>query len=320
MRAATRSTYGSPEVLRVGDVPTPVPGDDALLIRVHATTVNRTDCGILLGKPAVIRLFTGVRGPRSVVPGTDFAGEVAETGSGVTGYSVGDRVFGFNDNGLASQGQFPTIRQDAPIARVPYGIDDAQAAASAEGAHYALAFMRRAKFVPGQRVCVYGATGAIGSAAVQLLVAQGAEVTAFCRGEHVEIVRGLGASTVVDYTTQDVATYPERFDLFFDAVGKSSFGSARPLLGRSGRYVSSELGARGENLYLPLTTRLRPGPRADFPFPSDPGETLRVVSELLAEGRFRPLIDRHFALDDVRAAYEYTLTGQKLGNVILDIP
>lgn len=321
MRAATRTSYGKPDVLSVTDLPTPEPADDELLVRVRATTVNRTDCGILLGKPAVMRLFTGVRAPRSAVPGTDFAGEVVATGSAVTTFRPGERVWGFSDNGsLASQAEYLTIRHDAAIARIPEGVDFVQAAASAEGAHYGLNFMKRAHYVPGQRVCVYGATGAIGSAVVQLLVAEGSDVTAFCRGEHAELVRALGPSTVVDYTAQDLATYDDRFDLVFDAVGKSRFSAAKPLLGRSGRYVSSELGPHGQNLYLPLTTRLTRGPKVDFPVPTNARGTIQRLCELLAEGRFRPLIDRHFALEDVRGAYEYVLTGKKLGNVILDMP
>jgi NADPH:quinone reductase-like Zn-dependent oxidoreductase len=320
VRAATRSRYGGPDVLTVSEVAVPRPADDELLVRVRATTVNRTDCGILLAKPFVIRIFAGLRRPKSPVPGTDFAGDVVETGREVGDFAVGDRVWGFDDSGLASQAQFLTIRHDAAVARIPDGVDDSQAAASAEGAHYALNFMKRARYVPGQRACVYGATGAIGSAVVQLLVAEGSEVTAFCRAEHAGLVRNLGAHTVVDYTTKDLATYQDRFDLVFDAVGKSSFAAAEPLLGTTGRYVSSELGPHGQNLYLPLATRLRRGPRVDFPFPSGGRATVQHMTRLLAEGRFRPLIDRHYPLDDVRSAYEYVLTGQKLGNVILDLP
>jgi NADPH:quinone reductase-like Zn-dependent oxidoreductase len=321
MLAATRTSYGKPDVLSVTDVPDPEPADDELLVRVHATTVSRTDCGILLGKPVILRLVTGVRAPRSAVLGSDFAGEVIRTGSAVTRFAVGDRVWGFSDNGrLASQAEYLTISQDAALATIPEGIDYVEAVASAEGAHYALNFMKRAHYVPGQRVCVYGGTGAIGSAAIQLLVAESSEVTAFCRGEHVDRVRALGATTVVDYTQQDLATYGGRFDLVFDAVGKSRFSAAKPLLGRSGRYVSSELGPHGQNVYLPLTTRLTRGPKVDFPVPTNAHGTIRRLGELLAEGRFRPLVDRHFPLEDVRSAYEYVLTGQKLGNVILDLP
>ena len=320
VRAVTRSVYGGPSVLTVAEMATPAPAADEILVRVHATTVNRTDCAILLAKPFVMRFGTGLRRPKTPVPGTDFAGEVVETGSGVTEYAAGDRVWGFNDNGLASQAQFLAIAQDAAIAKIPPGIDDAQAASSAEAAHYALNALKRVGYVPGERVCVYGATGAIGSAAVQLLAAQGSDVTAFCRDQHADLVRGLGARTVVDYTTQDLATYPDQFDLVFDAVGKTTFAASKPLLGHRGRYVSSELGPHGQNLYLSLTTRLRPGPTVHFPLPTGRRLSIRHMTRLLAHGQFRPLIDRHFPLEDVRSAYEYVLTGQKLGNVILDVP
>jgi NADPH:quinone reductase-like Zn-dependent oxidoreductase len=319
VRAVTRTVYGGPGVLSVAEIPAPTPAAHEILVRVHATTVNRTDCAILRAKPFVMRFGTGLRRPKSPLLGTDFAGEVVQTGSGVTEYIAGDRVWGFDDNGLASQAQFLTIAQDAAVAKIPPGIDDAQAAASAEGAHYALNALKRAGYVPGQRVCVYGATGAIGSAAVQLLAHQESDVTAFCGGEHADLVRGLGATTVVDHTTQELATYPDRFDLVLDAVGKTTFAASKPLLGNGGRYVSSELGPHGQNLYLALTTRLRPGPTVHFPLPTGRRHSIHHMTGLLASGRFRPLIDRHFPLEHARSAYEYVLTGQKLGNVILDV-
>ena len=315
----TRSAYGGPSVLTVAEIATPTPAAHEILVRVHATTVNRTDCAILQAKPFVMRFGTGLRRPRSPVPGTDFAGEIVQTGSGVTKYAAGDRIWGFHDNGLASQAQFLVIAQDAAIAKIPPGIDDAQAAASAEAAHYALNALRRVGYLPGPRVCVYGATGAIGSAAGQLMADQGSDITAFCRDQHADLVRSLGARTVVDYATQDLATYPDRFDLVFDAVGKTTFAASKPLLGDSGRYVSSELGPHGQNLYLPLITWLRPGPTVHFPLPTGRHRSIQHMTRLLAGGRFRPLIDRHFPLEDVQSAYEYVLTGQKLGNVILDV-
>lgn len=320
VRACIRFAYGGPDVLTVADVPDPVPRAGDLLVRVRATTVSRTDCGILTGEPFPIRFFTGLRAPSSPVPGTDFAGEVVGVGAGVTGFQVGDRVMGFNDTGLASQAQLLRIPADSPLAVIPHGVSDAEAAACMEGAHYAMGFLRRSRYRPGQRVCVYGASGAIGSAAVQLVHGRGSHVTAFCPAEHADRVRALGADVVVDSTTSDVSTYPESFDRVFDAVGKSSFFACRPILAEGGHYVSSELGPRAQNAYLPLLTRLSSGPLVDFPIPSGIAYTLQVVARLLATGRFRPLIDRHVAMDEVRAAYEYVLQGTKVGNVILDIP
>ena len=319
MRAATRVQYCPPSNLLVTDIKTPEPSANELLVRVHATTVNRTDCAILQGKPFPIRFFTGLSKPRSPVPGSDFAGVVEAVGSAVSSHVPGDRVWGFNDNGLSSQGQYLTIKHDSAIAKIPDGISFVQGAASAEGAHYAINFMKRAKYQPGQRVFVYGGTGAIGSAAIQLLKAEGSHVSAACHGDHLDLVKFLGADVVVDYTTTDLATYPETFDLVFDAVGKSTFTTCRPLLTPTGRYVSSELGPHAQNLYLPFTSRIRRGQRVDFPVPTGARESITTMTSLLAAGKFNPLIDRHYPLDDIASAYEYVLTGQKLGNVIIDI-
>jgi NADPH:quinone reductase-like Zn-dependent oxidoreductase len=319
MRAVTRHGYGEPDVLGVREIETPAPAADEILVKVRATTVNRTDCGILRGTPFVIRFFTGLRRPSSPVPGTDFAGEVVQTGSAVTSYAVGERVMGFDDSSCASQAEYVAISADAGVVPIPDGVSDVDAVASIEGGHYAVAFLSRSGYQPGQRVCVYGATGAIGSAAVQLARAQGSHVTAFCRAEHHDLVRGLGAEEVLDYRTEPLTAAGDGFDRFFDAVGKRTFAEARPLLRPDGHYVSSELGPRGQNVVLPAVTRLRRGPRVDFPVPGRARDSLTRIAGVLADGSFRPLVDRHYAMADVRAAYEYVLTGQKVGNVVLEI-
>lgn len=321
VKAVTRTRYGPPSVLSVDyDAPMPTPGADEMLVRVRATTVNRTDCGILLGKPAPIRLFTGLRYPRHLVTGTDFAGIVEDVGSDVDEFAVGDRVWGFNDNGVSSQAQYMTVSKKTALARIPDGVDFVTAAASAEGASYAMGFMRRSRYTPGQRVCVYGATGAIGSAMVQLMADAGSDVTAFAPPQHLDLVAGLGAAKVIDYTTTSPRELHDRFDLVFDTVGKLPFTEAKHLIAATGRYGSSEVGPHGENLYLPMFTRLRTGPRVDLPVPSGLRQAVQSLTQLLAEDRFHPVIDTRFAMAEAVAAYEYVLTGQKVGNVILDIP
>ncbi len=319
MRAATRQRYGPPRSLKVREIAKPDVNADQILVRVRATTVNRTDIAVLTGKPFPMRFFTGLSRPRSPVLGTDFAGDVVAVGSAVTTFITGQRVWGFNDNGLSSQAQFVAIDSDKAIAQIPDGVSYEQAAGSAEGAHYALNFLKRGHYVPGQRVLVYGATGAIGSAAVQILKAQESYVAATCRPEHFDAVRALGADDVIDYTTAIVADYPGPFDFVFDAVGKSRFETLAPTLTPRGIYLSSELGPRGENLYLPLVTRLRRGRRVVFPVPTDIKGSVQQMTRMLREGTFRPMIDRRYPLDDVRGAYEYVMTGEKVGNVILDI-
>lgn len=317
MKAAIRTQYGPPEVISIEDVETPVPGDQEILIRVHAATVNRTDCSILWGKPAVIKLFTGFSRPRSPTPGTDFAGEVEAVGKKVSTFRVGDRVWGFNDTGLASHAQYLTIAESAAVLKMPAHVTYAQAAASAEGGHYALNFINKVPLRAGQKVLVNGASGAIGSAAVQILKHLGMYVVAVCGTKNVAPVAALGADRVIDYTQTDFTDQPEKYDFVFDAVGKSTFARCRPLLQPGGIYISSELGPNAENLYLPLLTKLRGGQRVIFPFPSNIKGSLLFMQNLLEEGKFKPLIDRSYPLEEIREAYAYAASGQKTGNVWL---
>ena len=192
-----------------------------------------------------------------------------------------------------------------------------QAAASTEGSHYALAHIRGAKITRGQDVLVYGATGAIGSAAVQLLKSLGVTVTAVCGTAHVELVRGLGADRVIDYTAEDFTQDEQRYDVVIDAVGKSSFGQCRPLLKPDGIYISSELGPHAQNPFLALIAPLPRGKKVGFPIPKHDQEMIEYFRELLESGEFKPLIDRTYPLDEIVEAYRYVETGQKVGNVVI---
>jgi NADPH:quinone reductase-like Zn-dependent oxidoreductase len=230
MKAAVRTRYGPPEVVRVAEVEQPAPRDGQVLVRVHATTVNRTDCGLRAAQPFIYRFFTGLRRPRLTVLGNEFAGEVEAVGRGVTAFRPGDRVFGFDATRFGAHAEYLATAADGQIATIPDALSFEQAAASTEGSHYALSMIRAARVRRGQDVLVYGATGAIGSAAVQLLKALGAEVTAVCATAHLDLVRGLGADRVVDYTAGDFTRDTRRYDVVLDAVGKSTFGRCRRLL------------------------------------------------------------------------------------------
>lgn len=318
--AAVRDSYGPPDVLNVRELIFPAPKRGEILVRVRAATVNRTDCALLTGTPFVMRLVAGLRRPRLATTGTDFAGEVVAVGDGVTAFSVGDRVFGLDDVGLGSHASYLMATAKTPMARMPSTLSFAEAAASCEGAHYAIAVVDRAKPEAGSRILVNGATGAIGSALVQLLKQRvGAHVTATCPTPQVERVReALGPDRVIDHLAVDFTGLDEKFDFVFDAVGKSTFGACRRLLEPDGVYVSSEPGPRGENFYLPLMTRLRLGPRVVFPFPGDIRRALSIVSELAEAGKFRPLMDRVLPLSQIREAFEYVASGQKIGNVVVE--
>ena len=257
MRAAVQDRYGPPEVVRVEDVPVPEPGPDELLVRVGATTVNRTDCGFRAGTPPVVRLFSGLRTPKARTLGCEFAGEVVDVGRGVDAFAVGDRVLGYCEGPFGAHAEYLAIGQDASIAAIPPGVDDLHAAPATEGAHYALAFLKWAGVEDGDDVLVYGAGGGIGSAAVQLLKARGCHVTAVCGHDQLDAVGSLGADRVVDRHAVDFTADTERYDAVVDAVGKSSYGACKQLLKPDGTYLSSELGRFAQNPLLSLATPRR---------------------------------------------------------------
>jgi len=284
--------------------------------------VNRTDVGFLRAKPFITRFWSGLWRPRHLTLGCEFAGEVEAIGDAVTDFSPGDRVFGFDDSGWGCHAEYKTIAQGKAVATIPDGISYEQAAASTEGAHYALVDIRAAQVQAGDRVLVHSATGAIGSAAVQLLKHAGALVVATSNSRNVELVASLGPDRVIDWEREDFTRCGERFDMVFDAVGKSSFGACRPLLVEGGIYVSTELGPKAQNplfgLASPLFRRFG-AKRILFPIPSYDQATIEWLRDRLENGDFSPVIDRVHALDEIVDAFEYVETGQKTGNVVIRV-
>jgi NADPH:quinone reductase-like Zn-dependent oxidoreductase len=319
VRAAVRSRYGGPGVVQVIDVPAPAVKDDELLVRVHATTVNRTDCAARAADPFFWRFFTGLHRPKVWILGTEFAGEVASVGATVTEFAVGDRVFGFSDETFGAHAEYLSIAEGATLAKIPRGMTYVEAAPGLEGSHYALTMIRAADVQSGQPVLVHGATGAIGSAAVQLLKAHGAEVTAVCDTANIDIVKGLGADRVVDYTSEDFTKDGEQYAVVIDAVGKSTFSACKPLLKRRGVYISSDLGPFWQNVFLPAVTAVSRGRRVKFPIPKNDATTAEYLRELMAADEFRPVVDRCYDLEEIVEAYEYVETGQKVGNVVIRV-
>ncbi len=307
-------------MVRIAEVDKPTPGDGEVLVQVHATTVNRTDCGFRAAKPWIVRFFSGLLRPKATILGTEFAGEVEAVGDGVSSFEVGDSVFGFSEDRFGAHAEYLAFPEDGAIATIPDGMSFVEAAASTEGSHYALSGIRKSKIGSGQRVLVNGATGAIGSAAVQLLKDLGATVTAVCDREHVELVRGLGADRVIDRAAEDFTKDAQTYDVVLDAVGKSSFGRCRRLLERRGIYLSSDLGPYNLNPILALVTPLFGRRRVMFPIPPkhDRDEMIHLKG-LIESGAFRPVVDRRYPLDDIVEAYRYVETGQKIGNVVIDV-
>jgi NADPH:quinone reductase-like Zn-dependent oxidoreductase len=319
MRAAVHTRYGTPDVVRIREIDAPVPQANEVLVRIHATTVNRTDSAYRAAKPFITRLVTGLRRPRMTIMGTEFAGVVEAVGGGVKTFEVGDRVFGYSEGRFGCHAELLTVPENGSIASIPANVTFVEAAPGTEGAHYALAFIRKAKIHQGQTVLVNGATGAIGSAAVQLLKGLGAHVTAVCDTAHLELVSRLGADRVIDYTREDFTLDEQQYDLVLDAVGKSTFGRCRRLLKPGGRYSSSELGPFCQNPVLALATALTPGKTVIFPIPRDNQAIVKHLTNLIKSGTFRPVIDRRYPLDQIVEAYRYVETGQKIGNVVIEV-
>lgn len=318
MRAAVYDRYGPPDVLRVENVPVPVPATGDVLVRVHASTVNRTDCGFREPRPFFVRAFSGLVRPKHRILGTEFAGVVAEVGADVTSFAIGDRVFGVNADHFGANAQFVCVAEHAPIAAMPDGMTFADAAAICDGAVLARTCLSACDVGRGTRLMIYGASGSIGSAAVQIAAHLGADVTAVCPGPTVELVRSLGAGRVIDYTTEDFTAAGDDFDVVLDAVGKRSFGECRRLLTERGTYASTDLGRGWQNPPLTLVTRLARR-RVRVPIPRYRQAHVVYFKELLESGALRPVIDREFPLEDVVAATRFVETGQKVGNVVLAV-
>ncbi len=323
MRAIVYDRYGPPEVLRIADVARPVPKADEVLVRIHATTVARADCATRdanrrsgLAAALFSRLAFGVLRPRRRVLGSEFAGEIEAVGPAVRELGVGERVFGTTGLRFGAHADFLCLREDSALARMPEGMTFEQAAAVSDGGTNALTSLTRVGLHEGQRILVYGASGSIGTAAVQLARTLGADVTAVCSTRNVATVRSLGADRVIDYTREDFTTNGESYDVIFDAVGKQSFRRCRGSLRTGGFYVATD---GLFNLVLSLVTPWAGGRRVVFPFPRVTRENVGHLKELIENGRYRAVIDRVYTLEDVVEATRYVETEHKTGNVVLTV-
>ena len=317
MRAAVHDRYGPPDVLRLEDVEPPVPKDDEVRVRIHATTVSRTDCALRQGVPLVARATTGLRRPRRRILGSDLAGEVDAVGANVTEFEAGDRVFGINPWRFGAHAELICMRAGAALSRMPSGMPFEEAAAICDGAILALNALRPAKLGKGRRILVHGASGSIGTAAVQLARHSEAAVTGVCHTKNVELVRSLGADDVIDYTQQDFTGNGKTYDVILDAVGTLRFRDCRGSLGRGGVYLATD-GFR--NLFLSPWTALIGAKRVRFSIPPRfTKQDVVFLRELVEAGEYRAVIDRRYPLEEVVEATRYVETKHKTGNVVLSI-
>lgn len=318
MKAVINTKYGPPEVLQLKEIEKPTPKGDEVLIKINATTVNRTDCATLRAEPFFARFFTGIFKPKNPILGTEFAGIIEAVGKNVSSYQVGDRVFGFDDKGSGSHAQYKTISKDKALTKMP-NITYEQAAASTEGAYYAYNFINKVNLKNGQKVLVNGATGGIGSAAIQFLKYFGANITAVCKTKDFELVKSLGADKVIDYTKEDFTKDNQKYNYIFDTVGKSSFAKCKPLLQPGGVYISSELGYMAQNIFFALITPIIGRKKVIFPLPTDCKGSILFIKKLIEKGKFKTVIDRKYPLEQIVEAYRYVEKGQKVGNVVITV-
>ncbi len=317
MRAVVHDRYGGPDVLRLEEVEWPIPKEDEILVKVHATTVNGTDTGLRSGKPFIVRFFTGLLRPKRRIPGMEFAGEVAAVGAAVTEFAVDDHVFGIK--GFGAHAEFVCIGESAALAHKPAGLTFEDAAAVCDGACIALSCLRSADLREGRRILVYGASGSVGTAAVQLAKFFGADVTAVCSTRHVELVRSLGADRVIDYQREDFTKRGETYDVVFNAVGRTSFRRCRGLLNPGGTYTDTDPGFMWHVPLLVLATKWIGDKTVKLGVARYTKKDVLFVKELIEVGRYRAVIDRSFALDQVVEASRYVESGRKTGNVVLTV-
>ncbi|MBF8290224.1 MAG: NADPH:quinone reductase and related Zn-dependent oxidoreductase [Chloroflexi bacterium] len=319
MRAVVHDRYGPPEVLRLEEVERPVPKDDEVLVKVHATTVNRTDTGFRSADLFISRFFTGLLRPKQKIPGSEFAGMVEAVGAAVTEFTAGDRVFGARSGANA---EFVCVRERRIIVPMPAGMTFEEAASIPDGAILALACLRAAEVQadrPGRRILIYGASGSIGTAAVQLARFFGAHVTAVCGTKNVDLVRSLGTDEVIDYTREDFTKNGQTYDVVFDAVGKHSFRRSRRSIRSGGMFIETDLGFLGHVPILILLTRWLGSKRVKLAIPHYAREDVVLVKELIEAGKYRAVIDRVYPLEQIIEASRYVETGQKTGNVVLTV-
>jgi len=320
MRAVVQDRYGPPEVLRIEEVERPVPKDDEVLIRVRASTVTQSDRHARAASPFPWRLVLGIRRPRRRTLGVELAGEVEAVGAAVTEFKVGDEVFGMPSTYFGAHAEYVCVRERGPLAHKPAGMTFEEAAAVCDGAMQALSSLRLAHAGPGRRLVVYGASGSLGTAAVQLGKHFGAHVTAVCGTDHVELVRSLGADEVVDYRRQDFTKNGQTYDAIIDAVGKYSFSRARRALNPGGTYVATDGGPFLLDVLLwPVVTRFFGTKRVRNAIGRRSKPDVLLMKELIEAGEFRAVIDRRYPMDQAVEAHRYVETWRKAGNVVLTI-
>lgn len=319
MKAFVYTKYGPPEVLQLKEVEKPTPKANEVLIKIYATSVNRTDCGFRKAEYFIIRFFNGFLKPKKTILGNEFAGEIEAIGAAVKTFKPGDPVFGLSTFKFGAHAEYICLAEEGSISIKPTNMSYEEAAAVCDGLMLGMNLIRKKDFQQKQKILVNGATGSIGSACVQLAKYYDANITAVGNTKNLALLKTLGAHEVIDYTKEDFTNNGQLYDIVIDAVGKSSFFRCRKILKPGGKYFSTELGFLYQNIFLALLTPIFGGKKVKFPIPVIRKEDILFFKELIEAGKYKAVIDRTYPFEQIIEATKYVETGEKTGNVVITL-
>ncbi len=319
MKAIIYTEYGPPEVLKMMEVEKPGPKENEVLVKIYATTLNRTDCGFRKPEYFIVKLISGFFKPKKNILGSEFAGEIEAIGKDVTLFKKGDQVFGLSTYKFGTHAEYICIPEHASIALKPVNMTYNEAASVCDGLMLANTIIKKINFNIPKKILINGATGSIGSAGIQLAKYYGGEITAVCNSRNFDLVKSLGAIKVIDYTKEDFTKNGDLYDVVFDAVGKSSFFKCKTVLKTGGLYFSTELGYLSQNIFLALLTPIFGGKKVKFPIPTDNKKDIVFFKQLIEQGNYIATIDKIYPLEQIVEAAKYVERGEKIGNVVITV-
>jgi NADPH:quinone reductase-like Zn-dependent oxidoreductase len=319
MKAITYSKYGSPDVLHLKEVARPIPKDHEVLIKIYATTVTSGDCRMRKADPFAVRFINGLTRPKKItILGNEFAGEIEAVGKDVKLFRIGDQIFGQTGLGLGANAEYISLPEDGALAIKPANITFEEAATIPFGGSTSLHFLRKGNIQSGQKVLIYSASGSLGTAAVQLAKYFGVEVTGVCSTSNLELVKSLGADTVIDYTKEDFTINGQTYDIIFDTTGKSPFSGCVKALKQKGIYLRA-VHMAVQSIVRGLLTSMTGNKKVIGGVASERKENLDFLKELIEVGKYKPVIDRIYSLDQITEAHRYVEKGHKKGNVAIRV-